>query len=372
MNIIVIGPVYPFRGGIAHTTTLLSSALSQRYHTQVISFRRQYPGWLYPGQSDRDPSQQPLRINAEYLLDPLYPWTWWQTAAVIAHQKPDLVIIQWWTTFWAPAYAVMGSLLRRKGVKLIFLVHNVLPHETRVWDKWLARLALGQGQGFLVLTGRERDRLHALMPGASACVIALPVFPICTGETISREEARRRLNLPEGMPVALFFGLVRPYKGLRYLIEAIARLRDQGRMVYLVVAGEFWEDKGAYQHQIKTLGLANQVRIEDRYIPNEEVGLYFSAADVFVAPYVEGTQSAVVKVALGFDIPIVISQAISSPELVADTALRLYWVPPKDAEALAGAIASSLCETTQARNPSRMEDMTQNWDEIVEAIEAMV
>ena len=109
MKFVLVGPVYPYRGGIAHYTTMLAQTLAKRgsqFH--VVSFRRQYPRWLYPGKSDRDPSQEPLRVNAEYLLDPLYPWTWWQTARRIAEWKPDVVIFQWWTTFWAPAFAALA------------------------------------------------------------------------------------------------------------------------------------------------------------------------------------------------------------------------------------------------------------------------
>jgi glycosyltransferase involved in cell wall biosynthesis len=371
MKFVLVGPVYPYRGGIAHYTTMLAQTLAKRgsqFH--VVSFRRQYPRWLYPGKSDRDPSQKPLQVNAEYLLDPLYPWTWWQTARRIAKWNPDVVIIQWWTTFWAPAFATLAFLLRRRGVKVLFVIHNVMPHESRPWDRWLARLALRQGHHFLVQTEREKERLLSLLPQAQTITSPLPVYDMFTRQRIPATEAKQRLGLPVDEPVALFFGIVRPYKGLRFAIEALAELRIRGSKVRLLVAGEFWEDVMAYTQLIEKLGLSAQVQLENRYIPDEEIGLYFSSADVFVAPYVGGTQSAAVKVALGFDLPVIISRAIVSEELENDATHRLYWVDPKDVDALADAIERSLRENMSIPESLPLSSGGNEWEELVAAIEA--
>ena len=372
MKFVLVGPVYPYRGGIAHYTTMLAQTLAKRgSQCHVVSFRRQYPRWLYPGKSDRDPSQKPLRVNAEYLLDPLYPWTWWQTARKIAEWKPDVVIFQWWTTFWAPAFAALAFLLRRREVKVLFVIHNVMPHEPRPWDRWLARLALRQGHSFLVQTGREKERLFSLLPQAQITMSPLPLYGMFADQRVPAAEARQRLGLPVGEPVILFFGIVRPYKGLRFAIEALAELRARNKTVYLLVAGEFWEDVMAYTRLIEQLGLSAQVRIDNRYIPNEEVGLYFSAADIFVAPYIGGTQSAAVKVALGFDLPVVISRAIVSEELENDVAHRLYWVDPKDVRALADAIERSVKESVPASAPAILSSGSNEWEELATVIESL-
>ncbi|MDP1547596.1 MAG: glycosyltransferase [Anaerolineales bacterium] len=388
MKFVLVGPVYPYRGGIAHYTTMLAQTLAKRgsqFH--VVSFRRQYPRWLYPGKSDRDPSQKPLRVNAEYLLDPLYLWTWWQTARRIAEWKPDVAIFQWWTTFWAPAFAVLAFLLRRQGVKVMFVIHNVMPHEPRIWDRWLARLALGQGHSFLVQTGREKERLLSILPQAQTTMSPLPIYDMFAGQRIPIAKAKQRLGLPADEPVALFFGIIRPYKGLRFAIQAIAELHARDKVVNLLVAGEFWEDVTVYMQLIEQLGLSAQVKIDNRYIPDEEVGLYFSAADVFVASYIGGTQSAAVKMALGFGLPVVISKSLSSADLADETAHRLYWVDPTDVVALADAIECCLsshfhpsneneilAEARQKRGnekelPASTLSDTDEWDELVTAIE---
>jgi glycosyltransferase involved in cell wall biosynthesis len=311
VRVVLVGPVYPYRGGIAHYTTMLARALAEKHETLVVSFRRQYPNWLYPGKSDRDPSREPLRVEAEYLLDPMYPWTWRRTANRIAAFGPDVVVMQWWTTFWAPAFGTLAWLLRCRGLKVVFIIHNVLPHEPAPWDRRLARAVLGQAASFIAQAPGERDRLLALLPKARVQLCPMPAFEELAGQRLPRAEARQRLGLPEEGLVLLFFGIVRPYKGLKHLIDAVAILRDSGQQATLLVAGEIWAGKAKYQRQISSLGLTDRVVLDDRYIPNEELPVFFAAADVFVAPYVSGTQSASLRTAMAFGLPIVVTDAIA-------------------------------------------------------------
>jgi glycosyltransferase involved in cell wall biosynthesis len=375
LRVTIVGPVYPYRGGISHFTTRLARALEQHGHTvQVVSFRRQYPAWLYPGQSDRDPSQQRLDIVAEYLLDPFFPWTWRQSARHILQFRPDIVVLQWWTTFWAPAFLALARQLNRKGAPASFLIHNVLPHEAGFWDPWVARLVLRQGRAFIALTGQEKQRLLALVPGRPVEVCPLPVFDMFTGQQAPREEARRHLGLPSLLPVVLFFGIVRPYKGLETLLDAIARLRERGLGTRLIVAGEFWEAKDKYLRQIERLGLAEQVRLEDRYIPNEEVARYFSAADVFAAPYTSGTQSGAVKLAMSFGLPVVASQCAADAILAGQPDSRVVITPPGDAQALAQGIEKALEGLGRPgdagfHHPQQLDESS--WAALVAAIERL-
>jgi glycosyltransferase involved in cell wall biosynthesis len=272
MNFTVIGPIYPYRGGISHFTTQLIQALAKTGHTvQPISFKRQYPNWLYPGKSDKDPSKYPIQIDAQYLLDPLNPFTWKSTADLIYRRKPDLVIIQWWTTFWAFAFACLCMRLKWKKIKVGYIVHNVLPHEQRFFDPWLAKLALSQGQFFLTQTEEEKLRLLQLIPGRNVNVGYMPTYSIISDRQLSREEARQIMGFPSKRSLILFFGIIRPYKGLKNLIESIAILNANHPDVrpYLLVAGEIWDDKKVYEEQIVRLDLAECVRLDDRYIPDE-------------------------------------------------------------------------------------------------------
>jgi glycosyltransferase involved in cell wall biosynthesis len=364
MRATIIGPVYPFRGGIAHYTAMLAkSFIDQDHEIQVVSFRRQYPGWLYPGKSDKDPSEYPVKVDAEYILDPLYPWTWRSAIRRIEGFRPDLIIVQWWTTFWAIPYSIINKSLRKRGMHVAYLIHNVLPHEERLWDAYLAHQALKQGDRFIVQTKYERERLDKILPGSKAIVFPLPIYKIFSEKKVNKNEARNKLGLPENKTIILFFGIVRPYKGLSYLLKALALLGNMGKEISLVVAGEFWEDKTGYIKQIEDLQLENQVRLYDRYIPNEEVSYYFSAADIFVAPYIGGTQSAAVGIALGYSLPVIATQKIAAGVMIKDEYESLSIVPPSDEYALAGALKAFLEQPR--KSPFYSGRQKDGWEDLV-------
>ncbi|MHB8856630.1 MAG: glycosyltransferase [Bellilinea sp.] len=316
MKIVFVGPVYPYRGGIAHFTTALAAAASSAGHEiEVLSFKRQYPKFLYPGKSDQDPSIDALSVPAKFLLDPLYPWTWEQARREIIRSKPDLVVFQWWTTFWAPTFGILARGLTRAGIKSIFLIHNVLPHETRPWDQLLVKYALSATDSFITLSETQRQIVNKLFPRAKVECTPIPVYQLSADTKVDPAEAKLRLGIPPERKVALFFGIVRPYKGLRLLVEAAGMLKRQGNPVHLLIAGEFWEDAEEYRKLIRAEGIEGWVTIDNRYVPNEEVPFFFCAADVFVAPYVGGTQSAAVKLAMGFGMPVVVTPGIADEML---------------------------------------------------------
>jgi len=372
MKCVLIGPTYPFRGGIAHYTTLLCAHLRQQHQVSFISFRRQYPRWLFPGRTDRDPSQQPLTVDCQRMIDPFNPWTWVQTARHIGALDPDLVLLQWWVPFWAFVWACIIWLVRRQvRPRIVFISHNVLPHEARWVDRLLARWVLRQGDATIVHSQRDRADLLQLLPGADVRVTAHPTYEIFAQEAPSAHEARRRLGLDVDVPLLLFFGFVRPYKGLRYLIEAM----PQGLAAldsHLLVAGEFWEDAATYRAQIRAQGLEEHITIVDRYIPNEEVGVYFAAADLVVLPYLDATQSGIVQMAYGFGVPVVTTMVGGLGEAVEDGRTGLL-VPAGDSQALATAIIRYFGEDLGPglRAAIQAERDRFSWKQLVTLIEAL-
>ena len=332
----MIGPVHPFRGGIAHYTSMLAHALAERETVRVVSFRWMYPAWLYPGGSALDPSGVRIHTEAEYLLDPVNPLRWWQTARRIQGWDPDIVVFQWWVTFWAPAFAGVAWLLKRAGIRILFLIHNVLPHEERRWDRQLARWALRIGDCFIVHTTQEKARLLSLIPEADVSIHPHPIYDMFSTNRASPATAKKELGLPLDRKTLLFFGFVRPYKGLKVGLEAVAILRDRGYPVHLLVAGEFWGDKAVYTRCIEQRQLSSLVSLDDRYIANEEVGRYFSAADALIAPYTGGTQSGSATIALSFGLPLIVTDRIAEGIPASENIVKV--IPAGDPTALADAV----------------------------------
>jgi glycosyltransferase involved in cell wall biosynthesis len=367
--VVVVGPTYPYRGGISHYTTMLAQALADTHQVRVVSFRRQYPRLLYPGRSDKDPSQQPLCVPADYVLDPVYPWTWWQAASSIARFKPDVVVAQWWTTFWAPALSGLAFLLHRSRIPLVFVVHNVLPHEARAGDVWLARRALRAGDSFVVHSQDERARLLTLLPRRRVELVSMPLFTGLAGQTLSRNAARVQLGLPHDAPTLLFFGLVREYKGVHYLLDAMPKIRAELADVRLLIVGEFWQDKQAYLDQIEQLGLGPNVVIVDRYISNEEVPAYFSAANVVVLPYTDVTQSAVVPLAFAFGVPVITTRVGGLADVVRDGETG-FLVEPGDVDGLSRAIVRFFREDLAASVRANIEHSRAQfgWERLIHAV----
>lgn len=326
MKITLVGPVYPYRGGIANfTNSLCMELMADGNNVQTISFHRQYPAWLYPGQSDKDPSVHYYQFPVLYTLDPLYPWTWVKASRQIIEFRPDVVIIQWWTTFWALPFYFLSAILKWKGISSVFCIHNVIPHEKRLFDVWLARAVLSLGKAYITLSPKEKDKLQKLFPAANVYQSRLPVPKLQIPE-LDRLVIRTELGITEEQPVLLFFGIVRPYKGLMVLLDAMSILKQENIRVFLIVVGEFWENVKKYQDKIAALALADQILLENRYVPDEDLWRFFTAADAFVAPYTKGTQSAAIKTAMSFGLPVLASDQISS-----DLMAEMYPVRVHDA-----------------------------------------
>jgi glycosyltransferase involved in cell wall biosynthesis len=337
MRICVVGPTYPFKGGISHFTTMLVEQLRLQHDVDFFSFKRQYPRWLFPGNAEPDPSNHVLHCHCEYLLDPMNPWTWLQTFRRLRRNHPDLLLLQWWTPFWTPTLAALAALVKRyTDVPILFLCHHIAPPDGGPLDLILARAVLGRGDHFIVLSESDYAQLRHALPAARIRLGLLPTYEVFNVARLDRLESRAQLGYSDEDRLLLFFGFVRRYKGLGTLLRAMASLPEELKIKLLVV-GEFWEPIQSYKAAVDQLGLAGRVQMINRYVPNEHMGLYFSAADVVVLPYLEATQSAIVQLAFGFELPVITTSVGGLPEAVRDGEFGLL-VPPHDEQALAAAI----------------------------------
>lgn len=341
MKVCLIGPAYPYRGGIAHFTTLLAREFSHDHDVLVVNFRRLYPSFLFPGKTQFDESGAPIDVPSERIIDSINPLTSIATARRIARFSPDLVIFQWWHPFFAVAFAVINFFLRRKWrCPVLYLCHNVLPHESSVVDRTLSRIGFAGADGFLVQSREDSERLRSILGpslgGKRSAVHPHPIYDVFRSGKIGREEARRTLGISGR--VALFFGYIRPYKGVRVLLEAFAEAVKEIDITLLIV-GEFYEERQTYDALIDELGIGDHLMIVDRYVPNEEVETYFEAADLVVLPYLSATQSGIVQVAYAFDKPVIVTAVGGLPDVVADGKTG-FVVPPGNSGALSRAVVA--------------------------------
>ena len=334
-RVCLVGPVYPYRGGIAHYTSLLAQEFANDHEVFVVNFTRQYPSLLFPGKTQYDESGEPLDIASKRVIDSINPFTYKQAADEIIRFAPDFVVFQWWHPFFAPAYRTIAWLVRRRSdARIIFLCHNVLPHENSIVDRTLIKAGLGGAHRFLVQSREDERNLLKFDAQASVKVHPHPIYDFFNKGRYTRESARQELSIDGN--VLLFFGYIRAYKGLDLLLEGYAESVRHTKS-HLFIVGEFYEDKQPYLDRIDKLGIADSITLVDRYVPNEEVEKYFAACDALVLPYRSATQSGIVQIAYGFDRPVIVTAVGGLPDVVEDGVTGLV-VPPNDPAALADAI----------------------------------
>jgi glycosyltransferase involved in cell wall biosynthesis len=282
-----------------------------------------------------------------------------------------MIIVQWWHPYFALALFKICQIARimQRG-KIIFICHNVVPHERSPIDKLLSRLAFSAAHGFLVQSGEDRDNLLKLRRRAGVRVHPHPIYDFFRKGGITKEQARGRIGARE-KHVILFFGYVRPYKGLHHLLEAMPLIR--GRIpAELFVVGEFYEDKQPYSDLVERLGIVDSVTFVDRYIGNEEVEPYFMASDLVMLPYISATQSGIVQISLAFDRPVIVTGVGGLPEVVSPGRTG-FVVPPADPEALAAAAVKFFVEGWGERMAPFFEEERKrfSWEEMAKTLEEL-
>ncbi len=335
MKIVMIGPGYPYRGGLAQFNHQLYYHLSRQHQVTFFTFTRQYPSLLFPGKTQLDTSQQRPPVPTIRVLDTINPLTYWKTFHLIQKINPDIVFYRYWMPFFAPAFGTITMLTHFKlPAKTVFLCDNIIPHERRPGDRLLTRYVFRYVDGFVVMSGQVEQELLQFKPHAPYLRLFHPVFHHFP-PPVERRKALQYLNLSD-KPTLLFFGFVRHYKGLDILLESLNQIRQQ-LDCQLIIAGEFYEKEAQYQSYIEKHGLQDCVYTFNRYIPNEEVPYFFSAADVVVLPYRSATQSGIVPVCYYYQKPVIATAVGGLPEVV-ETDRTGLLVPPNDPVSLGNAI----------------------------------
>ena len=338
MKITILGPAHPYRGGLASIMEIMARTFQRRGDEgDIKTFTLQYPSLLFPGESQTVATPPPADLRICRCVNTMNPLNWVRVGRRIRRERPDFVLMKYWTPFMAPCFGTIARIARGNGhTKVLCQIDNVEPHEHHLTDKPFNRYYLHSVDGFVYMSEQVHSELRAYSD-APALFSPHPLFENF-GERVERSEACVRLGLDPANRYVLFFGLIRDYKGLDLLLDAWAQLRRAGRTEgrRLIGAGEFYTAREPYLNRIADNGLQDEVLLHDRFIPDDDVKYYFSAADFVVQPYKTATQSGVTQIAYQFCVPMVVTKVGGLAEIVPDG--RVGYVCEPTPEGVAGAI----------------------------------
>ncbi|MDR0834389.1 MAG: glycosyltransferase [Candidatus Symbiothrix sp.] len=367
MKIAILSPFYPYRGGIAQFSARLYDALNVEHEVKAFSFSRLYPSVLFPGKTQFvENEDDAVSVPAERVLDSVQPFSYHETVQAIEKFQPGVLIIAYWMSFFAPAYAYVAKRLKKK-TKVIGLLHNALPHESHFFDKPLARLFFNQCDSFVVMSESVKRDLLALKPGANVCLTPHPLYDHF-GERLLIDSARQLLSVDHYKKTLLFFGLIRDYKGLDLLIDAMNLLDDSYQ---LIIAGESYSSFDKYQKQIDQSTANRRIKVINCYINDLDIPIIFSAADLLVLPYKSATQSGVLPVAYHFEVPVVATDVGGLKAAIATTGTGIVCQPT--AQSLANGIQEFFhSDKTLFMEAIRQEKKNLSWENFAKKITALV
>ena len=338
MKIVILGTAYPYRGGLATFNERLARQFQAEGHdVEVVTFTLQYPSFLFPGKTQYSNEVAPTDLRIKRWVNSCNPFNWVSVGRKIRKMQPDMLITCYWMAFFAPCYGIIERIVKGNGkTRCLALVHNMIPHEPSLLDKLFAPFYVKSTDGFVALSDsvvKDIDKLDKCRKPKTFS--PHPIYDHY-GERMSKAEACELLKLDADKDYMLFFGLVRAYKGLDLLLDAMGKMHDKLPNLRLLIAGEFYEQEEGYREQIKNLGLTEKVIIRNEFIPDADLRLYFGAADLIVQPYKTATQSGVTQVAFHFEKPMLVTNVGGLGEIVHDHKMG-YAVQP-NAEFIAEAI----------------------------------
>jgi D-inositol-3-phosphate glycosyltransferase len=372
-KIMILGPAWPLRGGLATFDELLCRSLNDAGHDcRIISFSLQYPGFLFPGTTQYDKTgKSPEGITIETRINSVNPFNWLSVGNYIKKEQPDFILIRYWLPFMGPSLGTIARRAKKNGkTKVIAIVDNAIPHERRPGDKMFSSYFLKSCDAYLTMSQKVLSDLEQFTNSTAKLFTEHPLYT-SFGEVEEKTKARRHLSLDENGKYLLFFGLIRRYKGLDLLLEAMGDERVKKLNVKLLVAGEYYEDPNYYNEIIERLQLKNRVELHTKFIPNEDVKWYFSACDLVAQTYHTATQSGVTKIALQFDKPSLVTNVGGLGEIIFHGTSG-YVVEP-NSKAIADSIVDFYENNREADfvRETIVEKRKYGWDVMVDSLETL-
>ncbi|HIE73310.1 MAG TPA: glycosyltransferase [Flavobacteriales bacterium] len=370
-KVIIIGPAFPFRGGIAN----FNNALAQAYHDRgdnitLYSFTLQYPSFLFPGTTQYETGEAPKNLKIKTLINSVNPFNWIQVARKINKENPDYIIIRYWLPFMAPCLGSIARLLNKK-IKILAITDNVIPHEKRMGDTIFTKYFIKSCDAFLTLSASVLDDLSKFTKTTVKKYIPHPIYDVF-GEKIAKEKAIKNLGLNPEDKHLLFFGFVRKYKGLDLMLQTMADNRIKEMEIKLIIAGEFYDDKKEYTDMINDLGIADNIIMKSDFIPADKVKSYFCASDMITQTYRTATQSGVTQIAYSFDRPMLVTDVGGLAEIVPNN--KVGYVTSQNPTSIADAIVDFYTNNKEAEFTinTGAEKKRFSWGSFVNGIEDLM
>ena len=371
MNVIIIGPAHPLRGGGITTFNerLARQFQNEGHHTSIYSFSLQYPGFLFPGKSQFTNEPAPKDLDIHTRINSVSPFNWLSVGNEIRKLNPDIVIVRYWIPLMGPCLGTILRIIKKNNhTSIICIADNIIPHEKRFGDKPFTRYFIKPVDAFITMSEKVLADLRSYT-SKKALLVPHPLYDNF-GDKISKAEARNQLKIKNEELIILFFGFIRKYKGLDILLDAMKLLQNhkpQTTNYKLLIAGEFYDDPKLYNEQIDKLGIRDNLILRTDFIPDNEVKNYLCAADVVIQPYRNATQSGVTPLAYHFEVPMIVTNVGGLPAMVPDNKVGLVAEPT--AVSLAEKIVEYFEKGENYFLPHLLEEKKKfSWAEMVESI----
>lgn len=337
MKILIVGPAWPYRGGIADFDERIAREyIKKGDEVEIFTFTLQYPSFLFPGKTQYSPDPRPEDLDIKRKVNSINPFNWIKVGRELKKKNADLLIIKFWLPLMAPCFGTIARIVKGNGkTKVVSILDNIIPHEHRPGDKILSKYFVSSIDAFIAMSKSVYDDLKSLNDKKPCLMSPHPIYDNF-GTAVSREEAIGSLGLDPSAKYMLFFGFIRDYKGLDILLKAVADERIKNSDIKLIVAGEFYNNSEKYFEMENELGLEGKIIWRTDFIADEQVKNYFCASDIIVQPYKTATQSGVTQIAYHFEKPMLVTNVGGLPEIVSNGKVG-YSVEP-EAKVIADAI----------------------------------
>ena len=337
MRVIIIGPAHPLRGGLAsYNERLAKQFIDEGNEVTIYTFSLQYPSFIFPGTTQYSTESKPSNLTINVCINSINPFNWIKVGNNLKNEKPELVIVRYWLPFMGPCLGfILRQIKKNKQTKIVCIADNIIPHEKRFGDKAFTKYFVQPVDAFITMSDKVMTDLKLFAPTKPTQLVAHPLYDNF-GEKVSKEEARLKLGIKNEELILLFFGFIRKYKGLDLLLNAMKIIKNSKFNIQnskLLIAGEFYEDRKAYDEQIEKLDLQENLILHTDFIPDSKVKYYLCAADVVVQPYKNATQSGVTPLAYHFEKPMIVTNVGGLPILVPNNKVGLIAEP--NAESIA-------------------------------------